>query len=224
VGSLTCPDPGRTIAPRGKRPFRPITRNMKRVIAITVTLLVASSGAALAQTTSQTVSLAEVARAEEARRKTAKKATKVLTNTNLTPAGDTATIPAPPSPAPAASGATNATPGVPTTNIPGGKAGPVDPAAMKDQAYWAGRMSKARTELSRTQMFADSLQTKINSLRTDFVNRDNRVEREKIQQDLNTALAELERLKKEVDTQTKAITAIEDEARRANVPAGWLRP
>ena len=54
--------------------------------------------------------------------------------------------------------------------------------------------------------------------------RSNRVEREKIQQDLNTALAELERLKKDVDAQTKAITAIEDEARRANVPSGWLRP
>lgn len=223
MGSLTCPESGSYHPPKGKRPFRPISRNMKRVIVITV-LLVASSGAAFAQTTSQTVSLADVARAEEARRKTAKKATKVLTNTNLTP-GDEASIPAPPSPTPpAASGATNATPGVPTTNIPGGKAGPADPAAMKDQAYWAGRISKARTDLGRTQMFADSLQTKINSLRTDFVNRDNRVEREKIQQDLNTALAELERLKKEIDTQTKAITAIEDEARRANVPSGWLRP
>ena len=85
-------------------------------------------------------------------------------------------------------------------------------------------MTQARTELSRTQMFADSLQTKINSLKTDFVNRDNRVEREKIQQELNTALAELERLKKEVVAQQKAITGIEEEARRANVPSGWLRP
>lgn len=195
---------------------------MKRVIVITV-LLVASSGAAFAQTISQTVSLADVARKEEARRKTAKKATRVLTNNSLTPAEEV-TIPAPPSPQPpAASGATNATPGVPTTNIPGGKV--EQPAPVKgDQAFWAGRISKARTDLNRTQMFADSLQTKINSLRTDFTNRDNRVEREKIQQDLNTALAELERLKKEIDTQTKAITAIEDEARRANVPAGWLRP
>ena len=53
---------------------------MKRVIALTVTLLVASSGAALAQQPSSTASLADVARAEEARRKTAKKATKVFTN------------------------------------------------------------------------------------------------------------------------------------------------
>ena len=194
---------------------------MKRLIVITVTLFVASSGAAIAQTTTPTISLADVARAEEARRKTTKKATRVLTNSNLNPADP---VSAPPSPAPAASGATNTTPGVPTTNIPGGKPAPVDPAAMKDQAYWAGRMSKAKTDLTRTQMFADSLQTKINSLQTDFINRDNRVEKEKIKQDLNTALAELERLKKEVDVQTKAIAAIEDEARRANVPSGWLRP
>jgi hypothetical protein len=195
---------------------------MKCVIAITVTFLVASSGAAFAQTPSSTMSLADVARAEEARRKTAKKATRVLTNSSLSPA-DTASV-TPPSTPGTATDATNATPGVPTTIIPGGKAEPIDPAAKRDQAYWAGRMSKARSDVTRTQMFADSLQTKINSLRTDFTNRDNRVEREKIQQDLNTALAELERLKKEIDVQTKAITAIEDEARRANVPSGWLRP
>ena len=83
--------------------------------------------------------------------------------------------------------------------------------------------AQARTELGRTQMFADSLQTKINSLKTDFVNRDNRVEREKIEQELNTALAELERLKKEVADKQKAITAIQDEGRKAGAPAAWLR-
>jgi hypothetical protein len=194
---------------------------MKRVIAFTITLLVAASGAAFAQTPSQTVSLAEVARKEEARRKTARKATRVLTNANLTPAD---AVSSPPSTPATATGATNASPGNTSPTISGGTAAPIDKAAMKDQAYWAGRMSEARTTLSRTQMFADSLQTKINSLRTDFTNRDNRVEREKIEQDLNTALAELERLKKEIDAQMKAITAIEDEARRANVPSGWLRP
>lgn len=196
---------------------------MKRVITLTVTLLVASSGAVLAQRPSQTASLADVARAEEARRKTARKATKVFTNSSLTTPVDAAAVSAPPAPTPAAATApTNASPASPT--ISGGKAAPVDPAAMKDQAYWAGRISKARTELGRTRMFADSLQTRINSLNTDFVNRDNRVEKEKIKQDLDAALAELERLKKEIDVQTKAITAIEDEARRANVPSGWLRP
>ena len=190
---------------------------MKRVLAIAITLVVASSSAAFAQASS-TVSLAEVARQEEARRKSTKKATMVFTNANLAAADAPTARPSAPTTS------SNATPTNTSPTIPGGQAPPVDKAAMKDQAYWQGRISKARTDLTRTQMFADSLQTKINSLRTDFTNRDNRVEREKIQQDLNTALAELERLKKELDTQQKAITAIEDEARRANVPSGWLRP
>jgi hypothetical protein len=190
---------------------------MKRVIAISVTLVMACASVAYGQASS-TVSLAEVARREEARRKTVRKATKVFTNANL------AAVDEPSVPPSTVSTPTNATPTNTSPTIPGGQAPPVDKAAMKDQAYWQGRISQARTTLSRTQMFAESLQTRINSLRTDFTNRDNRVEREKIQQDLNTALAELERLKKELDTQQKAITAIEDEARRAGVPSGWLRP
>jgi chromosome segregation ATPase len=92
------------------------------------------------------------------------------------------------------------------------------------QAYWQGRVKAAMDDVSRTQLFADSLQTKINSLRTDFVNRDNRVEREKIQQDLNNSLAELEKLTKEIAEKRKAVAAIEEEARKAGVPPGWLRP
>jgi hypothetical protein len=189
---------------------------MKRVIAILVTLVMACASVAYGQASS-TASLAEVARKEEARRKTTKRAKLVFTNADL---GDAPS--APPSAASTTPG--NVTPSNTSPTIPGGQAPPANKADMKDQAYWQGRISQARTTLSRTQMFADSLQTKINSLRTDFVNRDNRVEREKIQQDLNTSLAELERLKKEIDAQQKAITAIEDEARRANVPSGWLRP
>jgi hypothetical protein len=192
---------------------------MKRVIAIAITLIVASSPIAFAQASS-TVSLAEVARREEARRKTTKKATRVITNANLGGAEEPATVAAPPSTTSPAAASGNTTP--PT--IPGGKAEPVAAGDKKDQAYWQNRIATARIELSRTQMFAESLQTRINSLRTDFVNRDNRVEREKIQADLNAALAELERLKKEIEKQNKGITAIEEEARRANVPSGWLRP
>ena len=196
--------------------------HMTRVFAITVALAVTVPSVGLAQI-SQTVPLAEVAKKEQERRKTTKKATRVITNANL----GANEVNLPPKGMPSFAGSSNATPsntspGSPT--IPGGKAEPTDPGAKKDQAYWQARITAAREELSRTSMFADSLQTKINSLRTDFVNRDNRVEREKIQQDLNSALSELERLKKEIETKQKAITAIEDEARRAGVPAGWLRP
>jgi len=70
----------------------------------------------------------------------------------------------------------------------------------------------------------DSLQSRINALTTDFVNRDDPAQRAKIEGDRKAALAELERVKQELNDQQKAITAIEDEARRAGVPVGWLRP
>ena len=194
---------------------------MKRIIAITIALTVVSPLVAYAQVSS-TVPLADVARKEVERRKTARKATRVFTNANL----GANEVNLPPTSMPSFATPSNATPsntspGSPT--IPGGKVEPA-PGGGKDQAFWQGRIKSAMDDLNRTQMFADSLQTKINSLRTDFVNRDNRVEREKIQQDLNTSLAELERLNKEIDQKRKAISAIEEEARKANVPPGWLRP
>jgi uncharacterized protein with ATP-grasp and redox domains len=85
-------------------------------------------------------------------------------------------------------------------------------------------MKDAREKLQRSQMFADSLQTRINSLLTDFINRDDPAQKAKLEADRKAALAELERVKKEIDDQTKAIAAIEEEARRAGAPAGWLRP
>ena len=191
-------------------------QNMKRVIAITAALVVACSSMASAQ--SQAPSLADVAKKEEERRKTVRKPSKVYTNSTLaTPDHVTS---APPSTTAAASASGNASP--PSTT-PGRPAAEGKPGDVKDQAYWASRMAKARDDLRRIQMFGDALQTRINSLRTDFVNRDNRVEREKIEQDLNAALAELERVKKDIEAGQKAIAAIEDEARRANVPSGWLR-
>jgi hypothetical protein len=58
---------------------------------------------------------------------------------------------------------------------------------------------------------------------TDFVNRGDPVQQRAIEQERNKALAELERLKKEIDENQKAVAVIEDEARREGVPAGWLR-
>jgi hypothetical protein len=190
---------------------------MKRVIAITAAALVACTYLLSAQS-SMTKPLPDVAKAEEERRKTIKKPSKVYTNTNLTP--DTARPVAPPPSTAGAPPSANGTPG----NASPGNASPGAPTGKQDQAYWSGRMSTARTALDRTRMFADALQSRINALSADFVNRDNPVEKRKIEADRIAALAELERVKKEIETQTKAITAIQDEARRAGVPSGWLRP
>lgn len=191
---------------------RPIKEIMKRQIAISAALVVICASPASAQS-SATRPLADVARTEEARRKDVNKPAKVITNNDLKP--DISRGVAPPDSATTLAG--NTTPGAP--------ASAAKPAAgAKDQAYWSGRMKDAREKLQRSQMFADSLQTRINSLLTDFINRDDPAQKAKLEADRKAALAELERVKKEIDDQTKAIAAIEEEARRAGAPAGWLRP
>lgn len=109
----------------------------------------------------------------------------------------------------------------------GGNATAETPAAPagdgKDQAYYSGKARELRAALDRDTVLMSAIQTQINSLTTDFVNRDDPAQRGVIQQDRNRALEELARLQKQVDADKKAISDFEDEARRANVPAGWLR-
>lgn len=160
-------------------------------------------------------SLADVARAEELRRKSITKPGKVYTNDDLradiTQTPSTNASPVAPMPSTQ----------VPSLNLPGGTAEPLPPE--KDPAYWSARMNEARQALERSRIFAEALQSRINALTTDFTNRDDPAQRAQLELERQRAVAELERVKKEMAEQTKAIADIEDEARKAGVPPGWLR-
>lgn len=192
---------------------------MKRVLTITA-LAIAIVTPALAQTvvtgSSQTKPLAELAREEEARRKSVRKPAKVYSNDDLRPDPTRGSQP----PSIGSVSSSNASPANVSPSAPSTE--PVAPP--RDQAYWSGRMRQLRESLQRSQIFLDSLQSRINALQTEYVNRDDPAQRAKIEMDRNTALAEFEKVKKEIEDQTKAIAALEDEARRAGVPPGWLRP
>jgi hypothetical protein len=187
---------------------------MKKQHLVTAALVLAAALKAGAQSPPP---LAEVARAEEARRKALGKASsKVYTNEDLRPDITRSTM--------TVSG--NLTPAAPSTqvpalNLPGGKAEPTP--AEKDQAYWKGRIGAARAAVDRSKIFADALQSRINALTTDFTNRDDPAQRAQIELERQRAIAELDRVKKEIAEQTKAIADVEEEARKAGVPPGWLR-
>jgi hypothetical protein len=159
--------------------------------------------------------LADVAKKEEERRKNVKSSGKTYTNKDLgsLPPG---TPPAPPPPTPAAATDASATKDKETE-----KAGEKEP--VKDQAYWSGRMKELQTQLQRDQTYVDAMQTRVNSLATDFVNRDDPAQRGALASERQKVLGELDRLKKQIEAEKKAIADLEEEARRANVPPGWLR-
>jgi hypothetical protein len=197
---------------------------MKSLVAVAVLTVIAVPVLASTQSSAASTSkpLAEVAKEEEARRKSVRRPARVYTNGDLRPDFGR---PAPPAAAakvtPDAPG--NTSPSSPANASPSAPAGAAPPVA-KDEAYWSGRMKELQSQLSRTQMFADALQSRINGLRTEFVNRDDPAQRDRIQADRNAALAELERVKKELEATTKAIADLQEEARKAGVPPGWLRP
>ena len=175
-------------------------RRVGALIAFATALSVATGALA------QTPSLADVARKEQERRKGQKAAGKVYTKKDLPP-------PPPPGTAPATPVAAQKT----------------DPAAVKtgeeekDEAWWKNRINTAREQLRRNEIFAEALQTRINGLSTDFVNRDDPYQRSKIAEERDKSLAELARVRADVSRLKQQIDDIEEEARKAGVPPGWLR-
>ena len=173
-------------------------------------------------TASGAVSLAEIARREAARRKAlaaSGQRGRALTN------DDVKKWEAPPDDAASAGADAGAKKGE-DGKADAGRATDAQKAAAdegKGPDYWHGRMAAAQEELRRNQSFAEALQSRINALSAEFSAKDDPYQRAQIADDRQKALAELDRLTSDIDKNKKSISEIEDDARRAGVPAGWIR-
>jgi hypothetical protein len=183
---------------------------MSKQLTLALLLVAGVAGTVRAQ------SLADVAKKEEERRKALPPPTKVYTNKDLV---ESPNDPAPPPPGDAAKDAAKAK----DADAKDVDAKDGDKGEKKDQAYWAGRLKGLQQQLDRDKEFADALQTKVNALTTDFVNRDDPAQRAVIAQNRQKSLDEIARLTKAVAADQKAIADFQEEARRAGVPPGWLR-
>ena len=185
------------------KPVRVVTWFRPFAAAVLLCLLAAPAFA-------QTPTLGELAKQEQERRKALKPSGKVITNKDL-PKSST-----PPTP-------------VQQPAAPAAAAPPADQQAKKadepekDEAWWHDRMTKVRDTLQRNRTFAEALQSRINALTTDFVNRDDPYQRARIADDRQKAIAELQRVTEEIGQGTKQIADIEEEARQAGIPPGWIR-
>ena len=194
-------------------------RARSRAQVLTAAMLFVAAGSIVAPP-ARAQSLADIAKKEEDRRKTVAVPSKVYTNKDLNPVP--AGSPAPPAAAAkpsddaakAADGDAKADAKSPAS---------ADKGPVKDQAYWAGRLKALQYALSRDENYADAMQTRINALTTDFVNRDDPAQRAVIEANRQKSIAELARLTKSVQDTKKAIADFYEEARRAGVPPGWLR-
>jgi hypothetical protein len=187
---------------------------MPQKYAMTAVLALALLAPAVARA-QQSPTLGELALKEQERRKALKPAgpaVKVLTNQDL-PRGT-----APPA---GAAGQAGSTPDPKAAAKPEEPPRPEEPE--KNEAWWKARISQVREELRRNEMFADALQTRINSLTNDFATRDDPYQRGRVADDRAKALVEMDRVKGDIELNRKKVAEIEDEARRAGVPPGWVR-
>ena len=182
------------------------------------------SGALLAclavPATAPAQSLVDVARAEEARRKAVRAPAKVYTNDDLLRPDEVGSAPAP-SPAPAAAGAAAG------KAVDPAKPADTKPAAAdepkKDEKYWKNRMTVAREAADHDKVLLEALQSRVNALSADFVNTSDPAQRAVVEANRKTALGEMDRLTKDLEKQNKTLADTQEEARKANVPPGWLR-
>src|SRR6185295_13659612 len=115
--------------------------------------------------------LADVARAEEARRKTVRAPSKTYTNDDLKGDNNGATVA---SPAPSGPDPAQATPAGPPaqTAKPAAAAAKPDPAKdaakeqepKKDEKYWRDRITAAQQAMARNKVLVDALQSRVNAL------------------------------------------------------------
>jgi hypothetical protein len=202
---------------------RPVLLNRTyRVLLVALWVFALAAGVVRAQNPP----LAEVARKEQERRKTTKPATKVLTNKDLPAVSKPASSETSPASGTAAEKSADSKADAEKQEAErqekDKKAAESD-KPEKDEAYWRARIAQPREALRRNEVFLEALQSRVNALSADFANRDDPFQRARIGDDRQRALAEMERVKAEIELLKKQIEDIEEEARKASVPPGWLR-
>lgn len=196
-----------------------LTSSQVRVVAV----LALALGGWLGARTAAGQSLGEVARREAERRKAAVGPVKVYTNDSLRPVPAPDTVPPSTAPVlePGAAPGDRSRAGDQAAATGQAPSGEKDPKA--DPEYWRKRMADLRSQRDRNAFMMEAVQSRINALWADFTARDDPAQRAVLESDRQRALAELERMKKDQEAFDKQVTDLYEEARRANVPAGWLR-
>ncbi len=88
---------------------------------------------------------------------------------------------------------------------------------------WRARMTSAQDARARAELMASALQNRADGLWAQFTAMDDPARRGVVERQRAEALAELERTQAEAGRLDQQIRDIEEEARRAGVPPGWLR-
>ena len=197
--------------------------NLPLRVALTIPL--AATALLLAAEAAGQTPLVDAARRERARRAAIPpdQKARVYTNEDLRDRGGLTigSLPAD-GPAPSAPDPGDAAAPAPTGGEHGATESEAGPA--RDEEQWRSRMSAARDARARSALMAAALQNRADGLWAEFAATDDPVQRGEVERRRLEALEALEGMRAERSRLDGELQDIQEEARRAGVPPGWLRP
>jgi hypothetical protein len=189
---------------------------MKRVICGVVGLgMLVFAGAAQAQ------SLADVAKEEQARRKSIKQPTRVYTNDDVKDVKPISTM-GQEAKGQAAGQGTGAGVADGASGAGDAKGAGAPTAGGGNEGQWRERMAAAREQLSRTRIQLEAMRGRVGRLAGASLTAASEAEQGQVQRQQQETLQEYDRLRADVERYERALTELEEQARQAGVPPGWL--
>jgi len=166
-------------------------------------------------------SLAEVARQEAERRKAIQAPARVYTDADVR----RFPVAPPPEPPQADPSKATATADKPSARLEDAAAPPkpVEPSVDLGEEYWRKLITDARSALARSSSYVEALRQRAQALTTQFYTLEDPVQRNAAAAQRRKVLDDIEHLLKDMAAQEQAIAKIEADARKANIPPGWIR-
>lgn len=163
-------------------------------------------------------SLGEIAMQEAERRSTIVVPAKVITEEDLVPV-----LPLKPSTVAPTTAGVSASPLVAMPESPINKP-PEGKYVARDASHWLSRMRDLRARQDRLTLHATALKSRADALTSDFNSTWDRRRRASIESERQGILTERALVGADLTAMNRQIFDLEEEARRSNVPPGWLRP
>jgi len=113
-----------------------------------------------------------------------------------------------------------AEPAVPVQSVGPALRGAVE---RRDESWWRERLSEVRTRITTDDERMSALELEIPRLDGQAISRDDPAQQATLRREANDARSELETLRTRAASTRRELSALLEEARRQDVPPGWLR-
>ena len=199
---------------------------MRRTTTIAIAFAVAVGSAALLPVAARAQSLGELAKAEAARRASAKKAAQTITDKDIKPASPSGTSPEAPAATAEATAAADAA-AKPETAAGEGGANPEEPMKARDkrdEPYWRKRFTETREAVGKAQQDAADMQARIAAIDTEMQDAKLSVaRRSELNVEREGAQLALKRFKQNAADLAGELANLERRAQEAKIDPSWMK-